>query len=48
MITIGKITDQILKLYSGGDPSDDKELSRGDIKLLVGQVINKILKTDIN
>ena len=46
MITIGKITDQILKLYSGGDPSDDKELSRGDIKLLVGQVINKILKTE--
>ncbi len=46
MITKGKLTDQILRLYSGGNPSDDKEISREDINLLVGQVINRLLKTD--
>ena len=46
MITKGKLTDQILRLYTGGNPSDDKEISRSDIDLLVGQVINKILKTE--
>ena len=46
MITKGKITDQILRLYTGGNPSDDKEISRDDINLLVGQVINRLLKTE--
>lgn len=46
MITIGKITDQILRLYSGGDPSDDKEYGRSDIKILVGQATNKLLKQE--
>jgi len=46
MITIGKITDQILRLYSGGDPSDDKELQRGDVNVLVGQVANRVLKSE--
>jgi hypothetical protein len=46
MITKGKLTDQILRLYSGGNPSDDKEISREDINILVGQVINRLLKTD--
>jgi hypothetical protein len=46
MITKGKLTDQILRLYSGGNPSDDKEISREDVNILVGQVINRLLKTD--
>ena len=46
MITKGKITDQILRLYSGGSANDEKELSRADINLLVGQVINKLLKLE--
>lgn len=46
MITKGKITDQILRLYTGGNPSDDKEVSRDDINVLVGQVINRLLKTE--
>ena len=43
MITKGKLTDQILRLYTGGNPSDDREISRADIDLLVGQVVNLIL-----
>lgn len=46
MITKGKLTDQILRLYTGGNPSDDKEISRADVDLLVGQVINQILKKE--
>jgi len=46
MITKGKITDQILRLYSGGSPNDEKEISRDDINLLVSQVINRLLKTE--
>jgi hypothetical protein len=46
MITKGKITDQILRLYTGGSPNDEKEISRGDINLLVGQVINRLLKLE--
>ena len=46
MITKGKITDQILRLYSGGSPNDEKEISRDDINLLVTQVINRLLKTE--
>lgn len=46
MITKGKITDQILRLYTGGNPSDDKEISRDDINVLVGQVVNRLLKTE--
>tara|TARA_R110002050_G_scaffold261523_1_gene401492 strand:+ start:1245 stop:1889 length:645 start_codon:yes stop_codon:yes gene_type:complete len=46
MITKGKLTDQILRLYTGGNASDDKEISRDDINVLVGQVINRLLKTE--
>lgn len=46
MITKGKLTDQILRLYTGGNPSDDKEISRADVDLLVGQVINQVLKKE--
>lgn len=46
MITKGKLTDQILRLYSGGSPNDEKDITRGDINLLVGQVINRLLKTE--
>tara|TARA_B100000780_G_scaffold275105_1_gene241152 strand:- start:606 stop:1244 length:639 start_codon:yes stop_codon:yes gene_type:complete len=46
MITKGKLTDQILRLFSGGILSDDKDITRDDISLLVGQVINRLLKTE--
>jgi len=46
MITKGKLTDQILRLYTGGNPSDDREISRADIDLLVGQVVNQVLKKE--
>jgi hypothetical protein len=46
MTTIGKITEQIYRIYSGGNPSDDAEITKSDIKLLVGQSINKFLKSE--
>jgi len=46
MTTIGKITEQIYRAYNGGNPSDDAEITKEDIKLLVGQSINKFLKSE--
>jgi hypothetical protein len=46
MTTIGKITEQIFRLYSGGNPSDDAEITKSEIKILVGQSINKLLKAE--
>lgn len=46
MTTIGKITEQIFRIYSGGNPSDDSELTRQEIKILVGQSVNKLLKAE--
>jgi hypothetical protein len=46
MTTIGKITEQIYRLYNGGNPSDDAEITKEEVKLLVGQSVNKLLKVE--
>tara|TARA_R110002050_G_C8788119_1_gene501828 strand:- start:233 stop:871 length:639 start_codon:yes stop_codon:yes gene_type:complete len=46
MTTIGKITEQIYRVYSGGNPSDDSEITKSEIKSLVSQSINKLLKSE--
>ena len=46
MTTIGKITEQIYRIYSGGNPSDDSEITKREIKSLVSQSINKLLKSE--
>ena len=46
MTTIGKITEQIYRVYSGGNPSDDSEITKKEIKSLVSQSINKLLKSE--
>jgi len=46
MTTLGKITEQIYRLYNGGDPSIDQEISQKEIELLVLQTVNKLLKIE--
>lgn len=46
MITLGKITEQIYRLYNSGDPSADQQVTRQEINVLVGQTINKLLKAE--
>lgn len=46
MTTLGKITEQIFRLYNGGDASSDQEITKKEIELLVLQVVNKLLKLE--
>lgn len=46
MTTLGKISEQIFRLYAGGNPSSDQEISRKEIEYLVLQVVNKLLKIE--
>lgn len=46
MTTLGKITEQIFRLYNGGDPSSDQEITKKEIELLVLQSVNKLLKIE--
>jgi hypothetical protein len=44
--TIGRISEQIQRIVNGGDPSSDNQIQLQEIKLLVGQVCNKLLKME--
>jgi hypothetical protein len=46
MTTLGKISEQIWRIYSGGNPTDDQEITRKEIELLVLQTVNKLLKIE--
>jgi hypothetical protein len=39
MTTLGKISEQIWRIYSGGNPTDDQEITRKEIELLVLQTL---------
>lgn len=46
MTTKYKISEQVLRLYTGGDPSI-AALKREEVEELINQVVNSLLKTDI-
>ena len=46
MTTLGKITEQIYRLYNGGNPSADQEITQKEIELLVLQTVNRVLKIE--
>jgi len=46
MTTLGKITEQIYRLYNGGNPSADQEITQKEIELLVLQSVNRVLKIE--
>jgi len=45
-VTIYRISEEILKVLSGGDIQSATNVSFGDIKISVGQVINQLLKIE--
>lgn len=44
--TIGRLTEQIQRILTGGDATVDNQITFAEIKLLVGQVTNKLLKIE--
>ena len=46
MTTKAKLAEQILRLYKGGEVSSDNSLTLPEVKLLVGQALNRILKME--
>lgn len=46
MITLGKLTEQIFRLYNSGNPSADSQVTKQEINVLVGQSVNKLLKVE--
>lgn len=46
MTTKAKLAEQILRLYKGGEVSSDNSLSLAEVKLLVGQALNRLLKIE--
>jgi hypothetical protein len=46
MTTRAKLAEQILRLYKGGEVSSDNSLTLTEVKLLVGQTINRLLKIE--
>ena len=46
MTTKAKLAEQILRLYKGGEISSDNSLSLAEVKLLVGQTLNRLLKIE--
>jgi len=46
VITIGRMSEEILKMLSGGELSSAKNISLQEIKIAIGQVINSLLKVD--
>jgi len=47
MITLQKVAQEIIRLESGGDPSNDSQLSEAYVILMVRQASNKFLKNMI-
>lgn len=46
-ITLRKIAQEVLRLESGGDVSNDSQLSEGYVILMIRQASNKFLKTEL-
>ena len=46
MITLGKLTEQIFRLYNSGNPSADSQVTKQEINVHVGQSVNKLLKVE--
>jgi hypothetical protein len=46
MTTANKLAEQVLRMLSGGDPSDDSGFDLREIKLLVIQVLNTLVRTN--
>lgn len=44
--TIGRLSEEILKLLSGGDIQAASNISQNEIKIAIGQVCNQLLKTE--
>jgi hypothetical protein len=44
--TIGRLTEQIQKILQGGRPNGDSRTTDDEVKLLVAQVANQLLKID--
>ncbi len=44
--TIGRLSEEILKMLSGGDIQAATNISQNEIKISIGQVINQLLKVD--
>ena len=44
--TIGRLSEEILKMLSGGDIQAAANISQNEIKISIGQVINSLLKVD--
>lgn len=44
--TIGRLTEQIQRIITGGDATADNQITFAEIKLLVTQVTNKLLKIE--
>lgn len=46
VVTIGRLSEEILKVLSGGDIPLATDVTLNEIKLAIGQVANKLLKID--
>lgn len=46
VVTIGRLSEEILKMLSGGDIQAASNISLNEIKISIGQVINSLLKVE--
>jgi len=46
VVTILRLAQEIKKLLDGGDPPIASNVSFGEVKIAIGQVINQLLKVD--
>lgn len=46
MATIGRITEQIYRIASGGDASFSNRMTKEEVRLLVEQALNRLLKAE--
>lgn len=46
VITLGRLSEEILKMLSGGDIQAATNISQNEIKISIGQVCNTLLKVD--
>jgi hypothetical protein len=44
--TIGRISEQIQRIVSGGDPASTQRVTLPEIRIAIGQVINRLLKME--
>lgn len=44
--TIGRISEQIQRIVSGGDPASTERITLPEIRIAIGQVLNRLLKME--